>query len=268
MLWGDGNPALSFRSCKLWFWEHKGPSPPTQQGCGSVPASVSRFLVLKPRLSSRQPLGTFPKGSQVPPRELVGQTVPDSFWYKLFCVRMPQGAWLYPSSPTIAAFYWAERRAWLHTSCLHSLTIFLSRKISVNPSLQMYFEMFGYKKKAVPCRRQVFSLSPMGCCNFHYVETTQTTLQGWECSANRTFKERQFIDITEVSEVSLPMHSILHGTLKILDLLQFKLFAERSEEKLNAQNSRRVMRCHGICFSSVSGEINLPANTFKHFFVF
>lgn len=138
----------------------------------------------------------------------------------------------------------------------------------VNPSLQIYFEMFGYKKPAVPCRRQVFSLSPMGCCNFHYVETTQTTLQGWECSANRTFKEGQFIDITEVSEVSLPMRSILHGTLKILGLLQFKLFAEWSEEKLNAQNSRRVMWCHGICFSSVSREINLPANTFKHFFVF
>ena len=73
----------------------------------------------------------------------------------------------------------------------------LSKKISLLTHLCKYTLRCFATIKAVPCRRQVFSLSPMGCCNFHYVETTQTTLQGWECSANRAFKEGQFIDITE-----------------------------------------------------------------------
>jgi len=74
--------------------------------------------------------------------------------------------------------------------------------------------------------------------------------------------------LLKVLEVSLPMHSILHGatisTGSPAGIFHFQVLAEQSEKKLSAQNSGRVMRYHAICFRSVNRGINFPVNTFKH----
>lgn len=59
-------------------------------------------------------------------------------------------------------------------------------------------------------------------------------------------KRYNLLIVLEVSEVSLPMHSIIHGTTKNTrspaGISHFKLLAGQSEEKPNAQNSGRVIR--------------------------
>lgn len=123
--------------------------------------------------------------------------------------------------------------------------------------------------KAAPCEHQAFPLSPGGCCNFHYVETIQSTLEGQKGVLTGFPRRDNLLILPEVSEVSLPRHSIFHGITKNTwspaSVFHFKSLAGRREEKLNAQNSGRVIQCHGICFSPVSRDFSFPANTFKHF---
>lgn len=131
-------------------------------------------VTLKPRPYCRAPLGAFPRGSQVPLREVVAQMVPKPPWSELSHRWVPQGMCMHPSSPWLNKQLplLPEQRgepSFVHLAC--SLWWFphqgepRCQPISVN--ILRCLATIG----AVRCRHQVFSLSTMWCYNFHYVET-------------------------------------------------------------------------------------------------